>query len=385
MKRCTCRYHRASHFMTDSCSKTKANSTVTLNRHQRGSSSNTITNNDDTDNLSDIDAQIIINIAKNPLKSPWQDEMDLSSNEEDLNVLCTPDKPIITKKSVTTGRIARKNSINKNLIERSIQRSNQGQRIKCSTVGKTQKYHWSGVFRSKRNLFSKDRYRDTLYSPRDNEPNKLDNQLTNYNYYNEVFEKKKPTSKEDIFYPNKFDSRSNDHLWGDEWLDDSIDYQPTEYCNEYIKFDRFKDSDIEQSNGELPIAFSDIHINLRRMTDVENKKMYNIDSHTNERDNTVISYSQFTHNNSNINKEKCSNPCNAKELIDSSINIELKTRKMDNDAKKKSAIRSCCHKIWYLLVSFLKNVILFLLLPVVYIIFFIYVQKKEETKKQSNI
>lgn len=379
--------------MTDSRSKTKANSAVTLNRHRGGSSSiNTITNNDDTDNLSNIDAQTIINAvrdiqrAQNPLKSPWQDEMDLSSNK-DLNVLRTPDKPIMTKKSVTTGRIARKNSINKNLMERSFQRSNQGQRIKYSTGGKTQKYHWSGTFRSKRNLFSNDRYRDTLYSPRDNEPNKLDNQLTNYNYYNEDFEKQKLTSKKDIFYPNsKFDSRINGDSWGDEWLDDSIDYQPTEYCNKSIEFDRFKDSDIEQNNGASPILFSDININLRRMTDVDNKnkKMYNIhlqtnDSRTNERD---ISYSQFTYNNSNINKEECSNPCNVKELIDSSINIEFKIRKMDNDTKKKSAIR-CCYEVWYFLVSFLKNAILFLLLPVAYIIFFIYIQKKEETEKKT--
>lgn len=376
--------------MTDSRSKTKANSTVALNRHRRGSSSiNTITNNDDTDNLSDIDTQTIINavrdIAKNPLKSPWQDEKDLSTNEEDLNVLRTPDKPITMKRSVTTGRIARKNSINKNLMERSIQRSNQGQRIKCSTVGKTQKYHWSGTFRSKRNLFSKDRYRDTLYSLRDNEPNKLDDQ-PNYNYYNKDFEKKKLTSEKDIFYPNfKFDSRTNGDSWRNKWLFDDIDYQPTEYCNESIKFDRFKGSDIEQNNGMLPISFSDINVTSRRMTDVDNKnmKMCNIDSRTNERDNTIISYSQFTYNDRNINKEEYSNICSAKELIDSSINIEIKTRKMDNDTKKKSAIR-CCYKVWYFLMSLLKNAILFLLLPVVYIIFFIYVQKEEETEKETE-
>lgn len=380
--------------MTDSRSKTKAYSTVLLNRHWGGSSSiNTITNNDDTDNLSNIDAQTIINAvrdiqrAQNPSKSPRQDEMDLSSNEEDLNVLRTPNKPI-TKKSVTTGRIARKNSINKSLIERSFQRSNQGQRIKCSTGGKTQKYHWSGTFRSKRNLFSNDRYRDTLYSLQDNEPNKLDNQ--NYNYYNGDFEKQKLTSKKDIFYPNfKLDSRTNGDSWRDECLDDNVTivYQPTEYCNESIEFDRFKDSDIEQNNGALPISFSDININLRRMTDLDNKnkKMYNIhlqtnDSRTNKRDN---SYSQFTYNDSNINKEECSNPCNVKELIDSSINIEFKIRKMNNDTKKKSAIRSCCYEVWYFLVSLLKNAILFLLLPAAYIIFFIYVQKKEETEKKQ--
>lgn len=381
--------------MTDSRSKTKANSINALNRHRRGSSSiNTITINDDTDSISDIDSQTVLNAirdraAKSPSKSPWKDEMDFNSNKEDSNIFRTPVRPIFTRKSVTTGRIARKNAINKDLIERSIQRSNQGQQIKFSTVGKTQKYHWSGTFhRSRRNLYFKDKYRDTLYSPRDNEPNELNDQLTNYNYYNEDFEKKKSTNKRDIFCSNEFDSQTNSDSWKDEWIDDSIDYQPyIDICtNEFTKFDRFKDYDIEQNNDALPTAFPDININLRRMTDVDNKdkKMCNIDLRTKERDNATIFYSQLAHN-SNINKKECDNPCNAKESIDSSINIELNTRKMINDIKKKSVVRSCCYKAWCFLVSFLKNIILFLLLPVVYIIIFIYIQKREGSEKQNNI
>lgn len=388
MKRCACRYHRASHFMTDTRSKTKANSTVLLNRHWRDSSSiNAITINDDTDN----DMQTVLNAvrdvaAKSPAKSPWKDEMDFSSNE-DLNVLLrTPVKPIITKRSVTTGRIARKNATNKNLMERSIQRSNQDQRVKFSPVGKTKKYHWSGTFHSKRNLFSKDKYSDMLYSPCDNEPNKLNDQLTNYNYYNEDFEKRKPTSKGDIFYSNEFDSQTDGDLRKNEWIDDNIDYQSyMDICtNGCTEFDHFKNY-IEQNNGALPIA-SNVNINLRRIPDVDNKnkKMCSINLRTNERDNATILYSQLTYNINNINKEECSNLCSAKESIDSS-NIELNTRKIINDTKKKSAVRSCCYKAWCLLMSILKNAILFLWLPVAYIIFFIYIQKREDREKQCNI
>ncbi|XP_072755302.1 uncharacterized protein Klp10a isoform X3 [Anoplolepis gracilipes] len=377
--------HEVDYDQEDSCNKTKANLIVTLNNHRRGSC-NTITINDDTDNVSDIDAQTdLLNAvkdiaAKSPPKSAWKNEMDFSSNEEDLNVfLRTPVKPTITKKSVTTGRIARKNVINKNLIERSIQRSNQGQGIKFSTVGKTQKYHWSGTFR-KRSLFSKDGYNDTFCPPCDNETNKLNDHLTNYNYYNEDFEKKKSTSKPDIFYPNEFNSQIKDDSWKDEWMDDSINYQPyVDICtNEFTEFDCFK-NDIEQNNGALPIAFSD-NINLRRMTDVnnKNKKMYNVDLCTNERDNATILYSQLAHNISNINKEECSNSCNTKESLDSSINIQLNFRKTINGTKKKFVAQSCCNKM-YSLMSFLKNAILFLLLPVVYIVFFIiYVEKRED-------
>lgn len=272
-------------------------------------------------------------------------------------------------------------------MERSIQRSNQDQRMKFSTVGKSQKYHWTGTFHSRRNLFSKDKYRDTLYMPRDNEPNELNNQLTNYNYYNDDFAIKKPTSKRDIFYPNEFDSKTNGDSWKDKWIDDSIDYQPfIDICtDECSKFDRFKDYDSEQNNDALPTAFSDVNIR-RIMTDVDNKdkKMCNIDLRTNERDNATDLYSQFTQI-SNINKEEYNNPFNVKKSFDSSINIALNRRKMINKIKKKSAVQSYCYKAWCLLFFILKNIILFLLIPVAYIIIFIYVQKKADQEKQNNI
>ncbi|XP_070166066.1 uncharacterized protein Klp10a isoform X3 [Polyergus mexicanus] len=385
--------HEVDYDQEDTRSKTKANSTVMLNRHRRDSSSiNTITINDDTDNVSDIDIRTVLNgvkdvAAKSPAKSSWKDEMDFNSNEEDLNVLlCTPVKPIIAKKSMTTGRIARKNATNKNLMERSIERSNQDQRVKFSTVGKTKKYHWSGTSRNKRGLFPKDKYSDMLYSSCDNEPNKLNDKLTNYNYYNEDFKKKKPTSKRDIFYPNEFDSQTDGDLWGNEWINDSIDYQPYMHIrtNEFTEFDHFKDYDIEQNNGALPIA-SNVNINLKPDVDNKNKKMCNINLRTNERDNATLLYSQLTYNISNINKEECNNPCSAKKSIDSSTNIELNTRKMINGTKKKFAVRSYCYKAWCLLISILKNAILFLWLPMVYIIFFIYIQKREDREKQYNI
>ncbi|XP_029163470.1 kinesin-like protein KIN-14O isoform X3 [Nylanderia fulva] len=357
--------HEVDYDQEDSRSKTKANSINALNHRGGSSSINTITIND-TDSTSDsTDTQTVLKTirdiaAESPLKSPWKDEMDFSSNEEDSNIfLHTPDKPIPTKKSVTTGRISRKNSINKNLMERLIQRPNQVQRMKFSTVGKSQKYHWSGTFRGRRNILSKDKYRDTLYSPRDNEPNELNNQLANYNYYNEDFEIKKPTSKRDIFYPNEFNSQTNDDSWKNKWIDDSIDYQPfIDICtDEFTKFDRFKNYDIEQNNDALPTAFSDVNINLKRhlrkMTDVDNKdkKMCNIDLCIHERDNATNLYFQFPHIN-NINKEEYSNPGNARKSIDSSINkIELNTRKMNNNMKK-SAVQSCCYKAWCLLFLF---------------------------------
>lgn len=378
--------------MTDSRSKTKANSIVTLNRHRRGSSptNTTIIINDDTDSdTQTFNTTGTDTLAKN--LSPWKDEKlrsDFSSNdtEEDSDVLPrTPVRPITTKKSMTTGRIARKNSINKGtpVLERSIQKSNQG---KLSTTGKkkSQKslYNWSGTFCTETS--SKDTHCSIYYSPRRDKLHDTDSQLTSYNYYCEDFARKKPASKEDIFYPNKFDPQIIDDS-RKKWIDSSIGCQPCiDICiDNFEGCNNFKDYDTDQDNGALPAALSDVNINLRqrKMRDVndKNKNTCDIDSRTN---NSVILCSQLAYDINNINKED-DNLCNAKESVDPSINIRSNTKKIINNTKKKS-VQLRCLKFWYSLLFFLKNIIFFSLLPTAYIIFFIFVQDRED-KKQDNI
>lgn len=370
--------------MTDTRSKTKANSIVTLNRHRSSSPTNTIVISDDTDSdTQTLNTTKVDTVAKNSLMSTWKDEMEYRSDfswndtEEDSDVLlCTPVKSINTRKNMTTGRFAKKNSINKGtpVIERSIQRSNASQRIKLVTTGKkkSQRYHWSGTFRAKTS--PKDVYSNTYYSPRKDKQHEMNNQLTNYNYYCEDFAKKKPASKGDIFYPNKFDLQTIDDSWKkDLWIDGSIGCQPCiDICSDSFEgYDNFKD--INQDND----AFSDVNINLssKKKMDIgdKNKNSCDIDSRAN---NSIVLYSQLTHDVNNVNKED-GNLCNAKELVNPSINIKSNARKMINDTEEKSAIQLNCYKILYSLLSFLKNVILFSLLPTAYIIFFIYVQEKE--------
>lgn len=397
-KCCTCRYHSASHFITDTRSKTKANSIVTLNHHWRDSSPTNamIVISDDTDSdTQTLNTLEVDTTADNSLMSPWKNEMELGSDfisndteEDSIRVLPrTPVRPIIKKKSMTTSQIARKNSINKGtpVIERSIQRSNQSQRVKGSIINKkkTQKYHWSGTFRVKTS--PKDTHCNTYYSPRKDKLHDVKNQLTNYNYYYEDFAKIKSASKEDIFNPNKFDPQTIDDSW-EKWTDSNVScqsYRSIDICvNDFERCNNFKDYDIDQDNCAMPAAFSNVNILKRRnMTDIsdKNKNTHDIDSRI---DNSIISYSQLKHDISNVNKEN-SNFCTAKELVKRSTNVKSNIRKTIND-KKTSAIKLDCYKIWYSLLSFLQNVILFLLLPAVYIIFFIYVQKKED-KKQDNI
>ena len=385
-KRCTCRYHSASHFITDTRSKTKANSIVTLNHHRRDSSpaNAMIVISDDTDSDTQTLNTLEVNTsAENSLKSCWNNEMEFGNNfssndiEKDSNVLPrTPVRPIIKKKSMTTGQNARKNSIKSTPTERSIQRFNQSQRIKgsISNKKKTQKYHWSGTFRIKTS--PKDTHCNTYYSSHKDKLYDVKNQLTNYNYYYEDFAKKKSASKEDIFNPNKFDSQTIDDSW-EKWTDSNASCRSyIDICvNDCKRCINFKDYDIDQDNCGLPATFN--ILKWRNMTDKsdKNKNTHDVDSRT---DNSIILCSQH-----DISNEENSNLCNAKELVESSTNVKSKIRKTIND-KKNSAIQLDCYKIWYSLLSFLKNIILFLLLPTAYIIFFIYVQKKED-KKQDNI
>lgn len=369
--------------MTDTRSKTKANSIVTLNRHRRGSHPINETINDDTNNdMQTLNTAEVDMIAKNSLMSPWKDEMmlrsDFSSNdtEEDSDVLPrTPVRPIITKKSMTTGRIARKNSINKGtpVIERSIQRSNQNQRIKAFTVGKKkpQKYHWSGTFRTKTS--PKNIHYSPYYSPHEDKLHDMNSQLMNYNYYCENFAKKS-SNKRDIFYSNKFDPQASS--WK-QWIDDSIGCHPCiDICTDnFGGYNNFKDYD--QDNGASPAAFSDINVNLRQRKTMDvgdkNKGTCDVNSRMN---NSIILYSQREHDIDHVNEED-DNLFNVQEFVDPSINIKSNIRKITG---KKSAIRLNCYKICYSLLSFLKNVILFSLLPTAYIIFFIYVQEREDNK-----
>lgn len=373
--------------MTDTRSKTKANSIVTLNRHRRSSSSTntTIMINDDTDSdTQNLNTMEVDTIAKNSLMSPWKDEMELRSDfssndtEEDSGVLSrTPIMPNITRKSMSTGRIARKNSINKSMpvMERSIHKFNQ----RISTVGKKkpQTYHWSGTFRTKTNR--KNTHCDTYYSSSEDTLHKINSQLTNYNYYCEDFAKKK-SAKGDIFYSNKLNPQAIDDSWK-EWIDNSIGCQPCiDICVDTFEgCNNFKNYDTDQDDG-ASTEFSDININLRprKMTDIcgKNKNTSDVNLRTN---NSIILYSELTHDVDNVNKED-NNLCNAKEFVDPLISIKSNKRRIIDNTEEKSAIQLNCYRICYSLLSFLKNVILFLLLPTAYIIFFIYLQDKDNKK-----
>ncbi|KYM80039.1 Kinesin-like protein Klp10A [Atta colombica] len=229
--------HEVDYDQEDTRSKTKANSIVTLNHHRRDSSpaNAMIVISDDTDSDTQTLNTLEVNTsAENSLMSCWNNEMEFGNNfssndiEKDSNVLPrTPVRPIIKKKSMTTGQNARKNSIKSTPTERSIQRFNQSQRIKgsISNKKKNQKYHWSGTFRIKTS--PKDTHCNTYYSPHKDKLYDVKNQLTNYNYYYEDFAKKKSASKEDIFNPNKFDSQTIDDSW-EKWTDSNAS------CRSYI-------------------------------------------------------------------------------------------------------------------------------------------------------
>jgi len=307
--------------------------------------------------------------AKNSLKSPWKDEMVSQSDfsSEQCSSVLPRATPIVAsntkKKNTTSSHIVRNISIKKNplMTERSIKKSNQSSLHKSASKRKSSKYHWSGTFRNKKNLFHEDTYCNSVYSLHEGELNEND-QLMIYDYNCENFTKEKFTDNGDIYYPNEFASRISDDSQK-EWID----------CQSYndicrTEFDRLnnfnKDYDIEQNDGALPEATFDIDRNFRPMIDIDNKdnNMCNIDSRANERDNaTIVSRSPFV-------REFANSPI-------LSPKIESTGMKNVKDIKKKSNMQPRRYRVWYLLLSFFKNIFLFSLLPAVYITFFIYVQR----------
>lgn len=354
---------------------------------------NAIMLNSDTDNISDSESisQSILDTVtltkENLLKSPWKNETDtrsyFSSNKRDSNILGRV--PIVRsnsmKKKVTTGQKVRKNLIENttSTLENSVQRSNRSQWVKLngSDKKKSQKYHWSGTFRTKTSLFSKDVHHSSLHLSHNSEVDKGKRQQTNYNYNYEDYGEKKGTDKGNILYSNEFHLQNYDNSRKNEQMN-NINYQSYNCADKFNN--HFKNYDIEQDSSST--AFPDFNINLRKKEvtfniDNKNKNACNTDLCTNQQENTSILYSQPSYNINNINKEECVNLRNAKKYVSPSTNIEFNRRKMINDTETKSIAQSYFHKLWCFLLFFIKNIILFLLFPVIYIIFFIYVHTRD--------
>lgn len=402
-------YHSAWHFMTDSRGKTKANSVFTLN-HRRGSSmlDTTTMINDDTDSVSDSDAQqpvlntnVAITAENALMRSPWKNEMesrtDLNSydTEEDANVIPRRSSfagrtdPTRRKSAPSIGRKqanSRRNSIvvktapTLNMLTNSAQRPNRTSRIKWSTVGKkkSQKYHWSGTFCTRRttNLSPRNArsIRSLDLSGHEDDPNEND-RLLSYNYNREDFGKKRSASKvDDIFLSNVFDppdSVENERI-------DNVGCQPCiDICGGAFDETDFKNYDVHRNNGSLSLFDVDLSLRQTVTDNVDEKDVVgtrDTDLYTNQ---PVVStlYSQFSSTVDGGNGEERDDPRGARKFVDSKIKGRLRGREVtDDDTKKKSAVRSRCYKIWCFLSTLLKNAILFLLLPATYIIFFIYVQ-----------
>ncbi|XP_032668160.1 uncharacterized protein LOC116842700 isoform X3 [Odontomachus brunneus] len=401
--------HEVDYDQEDSRGKTKANSVFTLNRHRRGSSTlNTTTMiNDDTDSVSDSDAQQpVLNtnvtiIAENTLmKSPWKDEMesrtDLSSydTEEDATVIPrTPfagridltrrkSAPSVGRKQVNSRRnsLVVKTTPTLNMLTNSAQRPNRTPRIKWSNVGKKkpEKYHWSGTFCTRRTMNLSSRNTHGIKSldllSCENNSNENDWLSSSYNYNCEDFGKKRSASKgDDTFLSNVFDPPDN----AESEQIDNIGCQPCiDICGDAFDETDFKDYDVHRNNGS---SLFDVNISLRQtVTDnVDEEDVVDardIDLYMNQ---PVLStlYSQFSSTVDGSDGQERDDPRGARKFVDLKIKSRSRSREVtDDDTKKKSAVRSRCYKIWCLLSIVLKNAILFLLLPVTYIIFFFYVQ-----------
>lgn len=395
--------------MTDSHDMSKENSTVALNQPRRSSTSTvnaTITIKDDTDNnVSDNDAQSVLNASeihvtvrspwkngtasqrdlgsarRSSLKSPWKDETlrsDLSSEEDSMAFTFACATPNVGSKNAKKKKRKKRNATacqsvlhkvpmmkSPPMTERTMRKQiNESPLRKSSSRSKSSKYHWSGTFRSSKNLF----HGDARYSPYlENKGDQLPACYYNREDYARGFTEKF-TADGDVHYPNAFDSRTND---SDGTHKERIGWQSyIDTCtNEYDGPDNIKDYDsvLLNDGSGLPEATFDININFEsRLTDMDNEDndTCRIDSRANERDNANVSlHSPFV-----------------RDFASSSAlspRIKLNGRKLMGKVEEKSNARSRCYEAWCLLLSFFKNLFLFSLLPAAYITFFIYVQGTE--------
>lgn len=344
----------------------------------------TVLINDDTDSVSDSDTQPVLNTtvdmtAKSSLKSPWKDEFisksDFSSNdsEEDLNL---PRKSFV-KSNPKKSQTVKKNVITKNtsVVENSAEKYNQDQWYKCSSIvagKKPQNYHSSNTTSIHTKAQASSKHQKTFYLSCDDEPDE-NNQLMNYDYNQEDFRRNEfmTGAREDTFYLNDFDLQNQINTHKD-CLMDNIDCQPYVdiFANEFDESDYLKDYDTEWENKLSSTAFSDFTMNLTQtMTDVNNSDEDTCKVDSRKRANTFVLCSRSTQNISNLGSTK--------EMIDFSINMASTNQKTIDNNDRKSTIRSYCNKACYFLLFLVKNIILFLVLPVTYIIFFIYIQETD--------
>lgn len=404
--------------MTDPRGKTnKANST-TLNRHRRSSSTmldmTMIVINDDTDSVSDGDARrrpvlnanVTVTAENTSMGSPWEDETgsrndfsscDTEKEEEDAIV-----SPRTSSAFGKTDRARRKsapsdvhanNRKNNSLVGRttttpaldalinSVQRANRAPRIKWSTVGKRkpQKYHWSGTFRTRRTSLTTGgnaahhRIRPLNLSSRGDS----NDRSLNCNYSRQHFDRERRAADDNnIHRSNEFEPPDDAPHEEDMRIDNVLGC--VDVCGDMFGETDFKDYDDAVQRGDnvsLSVA-CDLNVHLRQRVTDHDKDVVDAgdDLYTNQTEDASTLCLLLSPTADGVDGEGRNDLRGAKKSVDSASMNGRSHGRRTTDGKKSAARSSRCCKFGYSLLAFLKDVVLFLLLPATYVAFFIYVQ-----------
>ncbi|XP_015585098.1 kinesin-like protein Klp10A isoform X3 [Cephus cinctus] len=395
--------HEVDYDQEDTRAKTKANSIFTLSRTRRDSSATintTITINDGTDSISECDVQSdsTFTLSTNEIRrrSPWRDEFlsgnDSSSKSTDVDSDAGEYKTVI-KSSLKKKRGSNPNVIRKKtfLSKSFTAKSTPANKVKkaqkergSSTLGKLRnsKYHWTGTFN--------DRVRRNVFTDSNNDlsvTESMDDYLADMISLPDA--EASLQSVDDLFYGN--DPDTEEHVFNLKRRTARVMLNSTSYTK-LNEEDSFHDDDV---------LFNPANSNPRRMTDgpcnvtvatTGYKRLSNLSSTKND---------QFIDTTSDIFKRRNSSSKTIVDLPPVTADTRAFTRVEDSVEtsgghgifnnkseegqsgtvlKRSGWFLSFCRCLWTFLLNFVKNLILLLILPGIYVGFFVYMQKHEESE-----
>lgn len=401
-------------FITDSRTKTKANSIFTLSRSWGSSNTTlntTITINDSANDTSDNNVLQDTYAAnktsiKNSFNSCWKDERDCKSDtcsnytDSETNSAHTILLESNLKKRKNLSNVTLRKTVNKNstaTIGYCPMKANLNhQRARWSIMPgkkKSPKYHWTGTFsdRSRKYKLFNDKKSKCLGSDIKKSPCGTELNITSCNNNTKVFKDKRPMANTIIFHSNEF--TMNDELKRVDKVDKPL---LNNYCHlpqnrRMEDFDIFDNIKADQDNNinEDPCpnyeVLSDHNVNLRyRTTHRDDKKNVIIDNLQKNDFYASTSSASFAADNrlsTTTNEDVVS--CNIFECCRNSakcwVNSKAKDKMSNFNKQADSPVsRPFCRRFVTFVLVVIKNIIVLSLLPTAYIAFILYVQSRQD-------
>ncbi|XP_012243804.1 kinesin-like protein Klp10A isoform X3 [Bombus impatiens] len=332
--------------------------------------------------------KLVDTTTKNSLKSPWKDEVECQndtsscdSDYESLNVTRTTrvaaNTAGIDPRVSCIENVSKKNSLHAysvaygNNWARTV---NRAQRYKRSTGGKksVQKYHWSGTF----NRDGVKKYSSPLGEKTSDAKRRRFGEMnvvadSNYNYNLDAFDDEKTAKKTKLFDGDKFnlDDESGDRKedatrWPDRRSFANLSKRDTMPLNTSRRnwLTREHGQEDQRYQRDESIEQDDLNANSSKRSQRNDHKEENRPTLGETRRSSESSYRVD-------DDDSRSTIIDRYEITLSTVYVRKSRTPIDD--------RSTC-KFFNFLLSFFKNVILFIFLPSLYMIFFIYVKRTEE-------